>query len=155
MDTKFKPFEEFVLRIKNGKYDLLSRTSSLSQYTAPIVDRRTHMKIWKDAYRDLKNDLKNTRWLRGLGWFAGAIWFLGLAGTAILIGYATLSSSKLACQPDGSFRLHPETYSMWSSSGFFQITLGGGHLTFAQAKVIDIVWDIVIHPVHIYGINTN
>ncbi|KAF3031934.1 hypothetical protein E8E11_001326 [Didymella keratinophila] len=31
---------------------------------------------------------------------------------------------------------------MWSSTGFFQITLGGGNLTFAEAKVVDIAWDI-------------
>ena len=96
------------------------------------------------AFKDLKQDLKSTRWLRGLGWSAGVIWFFGLVASAILMGIVALfRTDNTACQPDGNFRLHPYTYSMWSSSGFFQITLGGGNLTFAQAKVVDIVWDIV------------
>jgi hypothetical protein len=105
--------------------------------------------ICKRAFQDLKYDLKNVRWLRGFGWFGGTIWFFGLIGCAIYVGLATLASTDVACQPDGSFRLHPETYSMWSSSGFFQITLGGGHLTFAEVKIIDIVWDIVNNPKHV------
>ena len=96
------------------------------------------------AFKDLKQDLKSTRWLRGLGWSAGVIWFFGLVVSAVLMGIVALfRASDTACQPDGSFRLLPDTYSMWSSTGFFQITLGGGKLTFAQAKVLDIVWDIV------------
>lgn len=98
---------------------------------------------WKNAFRELKSDLRATRWLRGFAWIGGVLWFLGLVGSAIYVSMATLASTDTACQPDGSFRLHPETYSMWSSSGFFQITLGGGHLSFAQAKLVDIVWDIV------------
>jgi hypothetical protein len=100
-------------------------------------------KLFRIAFRDLKKDLKGTRWLHGFGWAAGVIWFFGLVASATYIGIATLALSHTACQPDNSFRLHPETYSMWSSSGFFQITLGGGHLSFAEAKVVDIVWDIV------------
>ncbi|KAH7351445.1 hypothetical protein BKA66DRAFT_278434 [Pyrenochaeta sp. MPI-SDFR-AT-0127] len=102
------------------------------------------LKIWRSAYRDFKCDLRRTQWLRGIGWTGGVIWLLGLIASAIYIGTAFLTDTSTACQPDGSFRLSPETYSMWSSSGFFQITLGGGHLTFAEAKVVDIVWDIGI-----------
>lgn len=110
---------------------------------AAIADSLKDVRVLNNAYQDLKSDLKNTRWRRGFGWFGAVIWFFGLLTSVILISLMTLSSTDTACQPDGSFRLHPETYSMWSSSGFFQITLGGGKLTFAQAKVIDIVWDIV------------
>ncbi|KAH7138665.1 hypothetical protein B0J11DRAFT_588081 [Dendryphion nanum] len=56
----------------------------------------------------------------------------------------TFASPSKACQPDGSFRLIPETYSLWSSSGFFQITIGGGQLSFTEAKIIDILWDIIV-----------
>lgn len=98
----------------------------------------------RTAFQELKHDLKSTQWLRGLGWFVGAVWFAGLLGC--MVSFALVQSfgpPDKACQPDGSFRLKPDSYSVWSSSGFFQITLGGGHLTFAQAKVVDIVWDIV------------
>ncbi|KAI0886904.1 uncharacterized protein GGS22DRAFT_118950 [Annulohypoxylon maeteangense] len=36
------------------------------------------------------------------------------------------------------------TYNTWATSGFFEINLGVGNLTFTQAKAIDISWDIVI-----------
>ncbi|KAF1834814.1 hypothetical protein BDW02DRAFT_597817 [Decorospora gaudefroyi] len=49
-----------------------------------------------------------------------------------------------ACMPDGSFSIDPSKYKYWSSSGFFEITLGSGNFTFTQAKVIDIAWDILI-----------
>ncbi|KAH6637844.1 hypothetical protein C7974DRAFT_450972 [Boeremia exigua] len=56
--------------------------------------------------------------------------------------FATFSSPDTACLPENSFRLHPDTYNGLSSSGFFQITLSSGKLTFAQAKAIDILWDV-------------
>jgi hypothetical protein len=101
------------------------------------------------AFRDLARDLKATRWARGFGWFGGVVWFLGLVGSlAVIVTGASLffRSDRMACQADGTFRLDPRTYSMWSSSGFFQITLGWGTLTFAQAKAIDIIWDVVGRP---------
>lgn len=104
------------------------------------------IRITRTAFRDLKQDLKSTRWLRGLRWFGAFVWFFGLLAMVIffaLVQVLQFSSMDKACLPDGSFRLSPETYSTWSSSGFFQITLGGGRLNFGQAKVIDIVWDIV------------
>jgi hypothetical protein len=98
----------------------------------------------RTAFQELKQDLKSTRWLRGFGWSAGVIWIFTLLGSAVFLGLGqNFGPPDTACQPDGSFRLNPESYSMWSSTGFFQITLGGGHLTFAEAKVVDIVWDIV------------
>lgn len=125
------------------KISSLTSFSTWTQYNAPVLDRRNIFRIFKNAYRDLKHDLKNTRWLRGFGWFGAVCWFVGLVMALTVLGIASVGYSDTACQPDGSFRLHPETYSMWSSSGFFQITLGGGKLTFAQAKGIDIAWDIV------------
>ena len=110
---------------------------------------RNGLRSVSTAFLDLKRDLKSTRWLRGLGWFFGIIWVFGLAGTLVLVavGAVYLFRSDLeACQADGSFRLDPRTYSMWSSSGFFQITLGGGNLTFAEAKAIDVIWDVVSRP---------
>ncbi|KAK4225069.1 hypothetical protein QBC38DRAFT_501674 [Podospora fimiseda] len=50
----------------------------------------------------------------------------------------------LPCKPDGSFSPFVDNYDAWSSAGFFEVTLGMGRLTFSQAKVIDIVWDVVV-----------
>jgi hypothetical protein len=104
------------------------------------------VQLLRTASQDLGQDLKSTRWLRGFGWFFGVLLYCGLLLSLglLAIGAVTIFRSDLsACQGDGSFRLNPRTYSTWSSSGFFQITLGGGAFTFAQAKAIDIVWDIV------------
>jgi hypothetical protein len=49
------------------------------------------------------------------------------------------------CNANGTFTPNSSpTFSLWSVSGLFQITLTWGHLTFSQAKAIDVVWDIVI-----------
>jgi hypothetical protein len=102
-----------------------------------------NIRVPRTAFRELKQDLKSTRWLRGFGWVVGLIWFFGLIGSLIFLAGMDSGSSGTACPPDGTFRFNPETYSTWSSTGFFQITWAGGHLSFAQAKVVDIVWDIV------------
>lgn len=96
------------------------------------------------AWHDLKHDLKSTQWLRGFGWTLGVFWLFGLIVSAIMVGMmSAFTTTDSACLPDSSFSLRPDTFSMWSSTGFFQITLGGGNLSFAQAKLVDIVWDIV------------
>ncbi|XP_014551170.1 hypothetical protein COCVIDRAFT_31238 [Bipolaris victoriae FI3] len=97
----------------------------------------------RTAWHDLKHDLKSTRWLRGFGWTLGVFWLFGLIVSAIMVGMmSAFITTNSACLPDSSFRLKPDTFSMWSSTGFFQITLGGGDLSFAEAKLVDIVWDI-------------
>lgn len=45
--------------------------------------------------------------------------------------------------PDDSFSINPASYNVWKTSGYFQITLGTGHLSFAVAKFIDVSFDIV------------
>ena len=47
------------------------------------------------------------------------------------------------CFRGGDFSLFLK-YNRFAMRRAFQITLGFGHLTFAQAKVIDIVWDVVV-----------
>jgi hypothetical protein len=99
---------------------------------------------FKGAFHDLKRDIKSTQWLRGLGWYTGVIWtFALIAGLIAICVLPRFGNNDNACPPDRVFRHHPEKYSVWSSTAFFQITLGGGKLSFAQAKVIDVVWDIV------------
>ncbi|KAL2284946.1 hypothetical protein FJTKL_08497 [Diaporthe vaccinii] len=48
-----------------------------------------------------------------------------------------------ACLPDGTFSIY-EIYDPWDIYGFFQITSGFGELTFTQAKVVDVVWDVAV-----------
>ncbi|KAF2621982.1 hypothetical protein BU25DRAFT_219774 [Macroventuria anomochaeta] len=108
--------------------------------------------FWLDSQRQARSDFR-ARSGRGCLWVLAFLWFLGLtAGFALLCVFSSLTFSGSsrnsnylsACLPDDSFNLRPDTYRYWSKSGFFQITLGSGNLTFTQAKAIDVIWDIVI-----------
>jgi hypothetical protein len=76
---------------------------------------------------------------------------VGIFGSFIFVPvlvsrYTSFRRVDSACQLDGSFSLYHDV-GYWEISGFFQITLPFGSLTFTQAKVIDIVWDVVSrHP---------
>lgn len=104
--------------------------------TAPISVLR---ESWKEALRDVRT----IRWARGGLWFLFFCWMAGLLTCIIMVpliwsGYYMSS----ACLPDGTFSIY-EIYDPWDIYGFFQITSGFGELTFTQAKVVDVVWDVV------------
>ncbi|KAF3043593.1 hypothetical protein E8E11_004926 [Didymella keratinophila] len=106
--------------------------------------------FWLDSQRQARADFK-ARSGRGCLWVLAFLWFGGLtAGLVLLFAWASsVSSSRRdsslsTCLPDDSFSLRPETYQYWSNSGFFEITLGSGRLTFTQAKAIDVIWDITV-----------
>jgi hypothetical protein len=103
--------------------------------------------LWRTAHRQAWHDLK-IRWRRGLFWVMCFIVPLGLCFTLLVVVSLSGSASNFsldvtACQPDGQFSLDSNDYDYWDVSGFFQVTLGFGDLTFTQAKVIDVVWDVV------------
>ena len=90
------------------------------------------------AYADVR-----ARWCTGVSSFLISAWLSGLCTSLAILARVSWGGKSLACQPDGRFDLHPESYRYWDKSGFFQITLGYGNLDFTQAKVIDISWDVV------------
>lgn len=49
-----------------------------------------------------------------------------------------------ACRPDSGFDVGESEYNIWAPNGFFQITLAFGTLPFSTAKLIDVVWDVVV-----------
>lgn len=51
--------------------------------------------------------------------------------------------ADLACLPSGEFAI-PGTISIWSIDFIVSLTVGYGHFSFAQAKAIDICWDLVV-----------
>ncbi|KAK7582980.1 hypothetical protein V3481_012274 [Fusarium oxysporum f. sp. vasinfectum] len=59
-----------------------------------------------------------------------------------------LSDEDTPCQPDGEFRFKGRGefigFNWWAARGFFQITLGWGRLDFGAAKLIDVVWDLIV-----------
>jgi hypothetical protein len=60
-----------------------------------------------------------------------------------------------ACCPDGAFSLQPNDYDYWDASGFFQVTLGFGAMTFSEAKALDVVWDVVSASVYVKRARTH
>jgi hypothetical protein len=115
------------------------------------ASNHTRMTAFKQALQNLgenlKEDFNALRWIPLLWWLLA---HLGtLAGVAILLRYLVLITTvpifapSGVCMPDGSFNAGLDPYNMWSSSGFFQITLGFGELSFGTAKFIDVAWDVV------------
>ncbi|TID18941.1 hypothetical protein E6O75_ATG06062 [Venturia nashicola] len=97
---------------------------------------------WKASCRELWADLRAVRWTRTLPWSGLTAW---IGGIAVSIAFACMYANKIDdfCMPDGSFSTDPSSYNIWTISGFFQITLGFGQLSFGQAKFIDIAFDVV------------
>jgi len=87
-------------------------------------------------------DLRAVRWIRVVLWFGALAWLVAIALSITGACFGAQSVDGF-CMPDGSFSNNPSGYNIWKTSGFFQITLGFGHLSFALAKFIDIAFDIV------------
>jgi hypothetical protein len=96
--------------------------------------------FWRASHRQAGVDFQQ-RW----GRMVACLFFAGLCTCfGILYPFSrTTGKHGNACQPDGSFQLRPETFRYWSRSGFFQITLAFGNLSFTNAKIIDVAWDVV------------
>lgn len=104
-------------------------------------------RVLADTWRDVVKDLRSVRWGRGGYWFLFFLWSSCLISALVLIPLtithtSITGDSQSACLPDGSFSLTGD-YNPWKLNGFFQITAGFGTLSFTQAKVIDVIWDVV------------
>lgn len=106
----------------------------------------------KTAFQELRDDFRSTRCVRGFGWFSFFVFWCGGLITAIAFltpGYLSYyylrpNNIKISpCLPDGSFGMNPNLYDLWAISGAFEITLAFGNLSFANAKLIDVIWDVV------------
>ncbi|SCO31282.1 uncharacterized protein FFNC_01974 [Fusarium fujikuroi] len=119
-------------------------------------DKPSVTKAFKDACYDLNlfgKPRKNNRpfelsFVRQVLWVG--CWNLSVLGLLIYLCLMPLgfSDEESACQPDGEFRFggidRPGTFDWWAPKGFFQITLNWGRLSFGTAKLIDVIWDLVI-----------
>lgn len=128
---------------------LLSNTTKFNaDMRSPLQEGRfCCARFWREGHLQALNDI-NTRWRTGGFWLLVVVWSFGLCLSLIILSLLTdvrlsRGNSFAACQPDGNFYVYPSHYQYWSRSGFFQITLGYGNLSFTQVKVIDILWDIV------------
>ncbi|KAF5545559.1 hypothetical protein FPHYL_10702 [Fusarium phyllophilum] len=114
------------------------------------------IKAFKDAFYDLKRIGKKRKDSRPLDWsfirlvIWASCWNLSVLGLLIYLCLVPLgfSDEENRCQPDGEFRFDGEDqlggFDWWAPRGFFQITLGWGRLSFGTAKLIDVIWDLVV-----------
>ncbi|KAL1882154.1 hypothetical protein Daus18300_000639 [Diaporthe australafricana] len=106
------------------------------------------MGFLQQTWDEVSGDMRNVHWARAGLWFLFFCWVAGLITCLVLVpvlwsGYYMSS----ACLPDGTFSIF-ESYNPWDIKGFFQITSGFGELTFTQAKVVDVVWDVYLFPLN-------
>jgi hypothetical protein len=94
------------------------------------------------GYQELKADLKATGWLRACGGIFFIVWIFGGLLSLVYFAFYFDNDGSFPCQPDGTFSI-TDTYSPWTLFNLFQVTIGFGTLTFNQAKVIDVTWDVV------------
>ncbi|KAF5593181.1 hypothetical protein FPCIR_5387 [Fusarium pseudocircinatum] len=113
-------------------------------------------KAFKEAFDDLKRIGKRRKDGRPLDWsfirrvLSASCWNLSVLGLLIYLCLVPLgvSDDENRCQPDGEFRFDGEDqlggFDWWAPRGFFQITLGWGRFSFGTAKLIDVIWDLVV-----------
>jgi hypothetical protein len=69
--------------------------------------------------------------------------FLGYWMLILVLSWLLNVEGDQYCDPGGNFNINGSD-DQWVPKHFFQITVGFGDITFSQAKVIDICWDIVV-----------
>lgn len=118
---------------------------------SPSFKRRTTLSVGT-IWAELRHDLKSTRWRHTAAsyftWLGFSIWAAGLVVLCLVFPLRIMETISLEsseywnyCAPDGSFSLKPTN--PWNPDWAFQIVLAFGSLSFSQAKVVDIVWDVV------------
>ncbi|KAH7193819.1 uncharacterized protein B0J16DRAFT_369893 [Fusarium flagelliforme] len=108
-----------------------------------------------DAWRDISAfERVDSSRCRRVGWqFLAIIWISFLFTLLGFLPIGTARSNATPCRPDGNFQMDANEmfdedfyYSInwWAAESFFQVTLSWGKLTFTSAKLIDVVWDLVV-----------
>jgi len=98
---------------------------------------------WKKAATAAWKDVGAIDWFATLTSMFALGWIAALIYLTLILGFWSIGWEPEPCQPDGSFDVFGNPYNLWSASGFFQITLGWGRMSFAVAKAIDVAWDVV------------
>ncbi|KAM7215732.1 hypothetical protein V8F06_008842 [Rhypophila decipiens] len=114
--------------------------------------------------RDVLSDLRSAPWTRLAKGYLLAYWLTGLVSVSVTVslylssvsmswmlaflGPPALTASAMrkapGCLPNGEFNARSMRYNVFDPSGLFQITQGFGELSFTQAKIIDVIWDVLV-----------
>ncbi|TDZ40013.1 hypothetical protein C8035_v004853 [Colletotrichum spinosum] len=104
-----------------------------------LADRRE----WRDALLAAWTDIRHFSCLGLLAWTAVLAWVGVLVWMSVYIPQDSLFRSYSACHPDGNFDIIGNSYNMWGASGVFQVTMAWGAMSFANAKFVDVAWDVL------------
>ncbi|RSL84040.1 hypothetical protein CEP51_004150 [Fusarium floridanum] len=136
VSTPFLPSEE------TKQPTTLTQIRSSPRNTAHLIKQ-----AFQQTWHDVKN-AKPKKWY-GLQWLAffSILWTCALI--TLIICFALLSAGKFgfedsSCHPDGEFSPFRNSFNWWALKGTFQITLKVGNFDFATAKIIDVIWDLVV-----------
>ncbi|OLN86906.1 hypothetical protein CCHL11_04617 [Colletotrichum chlorophyti] len=111
-----------------------------SQLQLRLWDKRDWEKAALAALRDTReNWIPTTTRFLIFAWVGTLVWLLH----HVVFMSRNLESIISTCPPDGKFDPYDDWYDVWVASGFFQITLAWGTFSFANAKFIDVAWDVV------------
>ncbi|CAI6331828.1 unnamed protein product [Periconia digitata] len=120
----------------------------LTMFIAPTMaaPRRNCWDTVKQSFIDAIDDPHQCFWEpnRWTLTMAFLIWIGGLLTTLVLMGSGLSSTYTKACVWGDQFSVDPLSVSAWSTTGFFKITSYFGVMSFAQAKTVDIIWDVII-----------
>ncbi|KAJ9613136.1 hypothetical protein H2200_003077 [Cladophialophora chaetospira] len=134
------------------KYNARRRTGKVWSETHSGLRRVRSKDFWKQIlpqskvfFREAWADFKSLYPLYRLFTLLWPLLFIaGLAAVLPIITSHKLYQVSKACQPDSGFYVGFGEYDIWDLSGFFQITLGFGELSFSTAKLIDVCWDVIV-----------
>ncbi|KAF2666291.1 hypothetical protein BT63DRAFT_55251 [Microthyrium microscopicum] len=131
--------------------------NQLHDESSTIFRRQNWKETFKAAWQDLKRDLKPSNLVPSMTPVLILLWLSGLITLGFCLNYVIYPqylSYNLPCQPDGTFSLaeftnsndhQGPTYNPWLLSSLFDVSLIAGQgLSFKQAKIIDICWDLVV-----------
>lgn len=139
-----------IMKTPSSEYHGYELTEVVSSpiLASPSPKTGTTGSVIRETFSEFKRDLVSEQCGRDWSLF---VWMGGMLSSLIILGLISANPSpEDACLPDGSFTLWPGDFNYWHSSNVFQINFGFGKLTFAQAKAIDVVWDVVSVILHMY-----
>ena len=122
---------------KYNKHGYQSLDGGVRRLSRKIDPRKISRRRWR---RILKQTCSHVLALSGVILCIVALYYVSIISQAI---QPSDSGGFGICEPDGTFNAGLKTYSYWSPSEAFQITIGFGALPFSRVKFIDVAWDVV------------
>ena len=163
--TNLIPRKPVAQHTHSASYDglLKSPTTPDGIETSSLVSGKEEVKVTQPENNETGHQLKGLHWWQQVAWPRALYVLATLTVIGLMVGslitpvllrsspdYTYLTSPQIfrtTCDSSGNFRITGPNLGkvpqLQSPSGAFEITLGFGDMTFSNAKLIDVVWDVV------------